>query len=715
MVNSNKVLTVSYGTFSCTLEGFEDSFDTMKAIAEYFRDLAADDRYFGAEPPQPDADMLARIAQREIARQVEARQGESGIVLRASDASQPPAVVAEAGVASSAGVEEQAVEITQIPEQGPATVSAPIEDREKVDQPVVTDAPVEPAEAIAETVVAETVVAETIVDEPAAQDSVVSPDLASEPIQAEVIGESLTEDDNNAVDLIVDEITPDTVDETPEEIVAAEPETEVVAEPVEKAPAQPAADSIAAKLQRIRAVVARNDALAHQDEYTEDLQAADFTATEAAEISDALDVEDLVDTEADEDDAEDTIGAVLGQLDVDSDDVQDDTQDDVAEISESEDDSLFADLEAAQAAPADEAQEDDDVANILEAVAEAEPEAEKPEDVAAETSRKLRRVRVKKIKRVDLDQAIAEGMIEPVADDTPSEIEILSEAEADGATQASTLSDEAEADLMRELAEVEAEFAPAQDMPEPSLDTLGEDTQEPETDAKDAPLVLQPAQKDADLSRLMDEAGVKMDDPETASKAEAFQNLRAAVAATEADKETGGDLGQETQDDAYRSDLAQVVKPRRPALSAPSATRPKRESKPAPLKLVAEQRVDEITEVKSAAPVTPRRVAAPVEPAEVESNDEQFVAFIGEMEVHNLVELMEASASFMGNVEGREKFSRPQLMNKVRLVHEGEFNREDGLRAFGQLLREGKLLKAGGGRFSASGEIGFQPQARAAG
>lgn len=674
MVQNNKVLTVSYGTFSCTLEGFEDSFDTMKAIAEYFRDLAADDRYFGAEPPQPDAEMLARIAQREIARQVEARRDATGIVLRAAEP-------AAATVAPAAAAAEP----------------APVTQAEAPAEPVVEEAPV------AKTAAEPAPQAEATVEEAAAEDmaeEVAAEKPAAEPVEAEAAAavEDESEEDDTADVLasvaahVIEEDEPqDTATEEAEIAEWAEPETfeaEPVeaetfeAEPVEQTP--PAADSIAAKLQRIRAVVSRNEQAARSDEDFSEDEHADAVSAEVTVSEAVADITAAIEADADYD----------------------------AFYDEDQDEAVAPAAEMIADEVADE--------QAVEEVAEEDAAEDAIIDEPGITPAASATIRVTRIRRTEIEQPVAAEQSESLG----------------------SLSPEDEEDLLRELAAVEAEYFAGQDEDEDEDQDAGDrdsifaeadEADEAEDDARfeedeasifggddDEDLIADIDDEDEnadedDISRLMARADEKLGDPDLSSSRETYSQMRGAIAAAQAEKSAGGTFGTRTDDNAYRTDLAEVVRPRRP-VAAGQTPRSREETRPAPLKLVAEQRIDTPRAAATRGPVLPRRVASLVsEDASATAVEGSFAEFVAETGASGLHELLEAAAAYMSFVENRDHFSRPQLMNKVRQLDDQEFNREDGLRSFGQLLREGKLKKTSNGLFTASGQIGFRPDKRAVG
>ncbi|MCO4776353.1 MULTISPECIES: hypothetical protein [Lentibacter] len=713
MVNTNKILTVSYGTFSCTLEGFDDSFGTMKAIAEYFRDLAADDRYFGAEPPSPDAEMLARIAEREISRRVEAHRDENTFVLRADPASLLPMATKPVAKAPEAPAKEM-------------------------------DAPA----------------AAPVADVPATKPEVVRPIKEASPV-----AEARPETSIAGLSALVAEsqASHEADDKLPEPAPRPEPVATT-----RQATADP--DSVAAKLQRIRDVVSKHDGENgySEDEHAEDFLTEDEEATEEFlssaqdDIEAALAADAAADAaEAERFEAEEKAKAEAAQAKAEAEAKAKAEAEAKAQAQKAEEDAKAAaaaeaeaEAEAAEAAqntPVTTDDEDDigallDKLSASDSAGETDPanDAPKPEAfVGDEDGEAPLRARVIKMKKTDFEAALADGLIEEEQDETT----------------ASSLSAEDEADLMRELAAVEAEATQGsksqatrldEDDEDDDYDSYNEadfDEDEHDEDYDDEALSeaagadtagnlfaaeddatentvasavravrtarLVEASTDDQMGRILDKTNTKLDEDEGRGRRNAIAHLRAAVQATEAERNMGGDLGADGRDtEVYRDDLETAVRPRRP-VATQGAARPDAR-RPAPLKLVAEQRIDT---PQREGPVRPRRVKVTqtLVHNEAPKGSADFAEYVETVGAQNLGEVLEAAASYMAFVEGQDAFSRPQLMSKLSGTEHADTSREDRLRSFGQLLRAGKIRKLGGGRFEASEDISYRPNTRAAG
>jgi hypothetical protein len=112
-----KVMTVSYGTFACTLDGFDDPFTTMQLVAEYFRKLSADDRYFGGEPLQPDASKLHQIAMSANPNRIDAEVSDNSVILRQADIVDAPSKVntLDTDVPAQETTPEQPAQVAETP------------------------------------------------------------------------------------------------------------------------------------------------------------------------------------------------------------------------------------------------------------------------------------------------------------------------------------------------------------------------------------------------------------------------------------------------------------------------------------------------------------------------------------------------------------------------------------------------------------------------
>ena len=750
MTSESKILTVSYGTFSCTLEGFDDPFNTMKAIAEYFRDLAGEDRYFGAEPPTPDAAMLHRIAEREVQRMVEARVQNNGVFLR---------------------------------QQDDGTVAQPA-------TPAVPRPALEPARPAA--------LAEPMLAEPAPAAPQTAADLEKQRVSEKA-------QDGFAADAAEDDTLPMLQDVIPSGVAAK------LARIRQSVNATPMTPVLTPETLAAFAVAPQAEVVVQTADI--ELTALETTPEPLADITVAL----AVDGDADPDAAalDDALSRLLSLPEDDADDMP---QPDAASLAltEAKDDidGWLADADGHddQALPVGDDPEPaggTDLTDIATGV--------DPTPAADEATPDMSPVAMEAVDlAADDDFGAAPDFHTGIAD------EVEPEPTVDAGALAATSGPTAPAALVLSEALLLTETAAEAEQPvslDEAIDSLPEDLPQDrddevaaeltaglavDDDTSDAPVsgvagksrrassrVLRMRRdeadtatsadkgtaaakattgEDAEMTRLLRQADDEMADADNRRRLDAIAHLKAAVAATEAERAVTGTAINPpgAKIEPYRDDLAQVVQPTEPEPEQP--VRPRRQNVtvrtqeprpgtirpgmigPAPLVLVSEQRIDRtpptgqpMVAVRSGrlsgaigsgatAPQPPRPEVARPEVAppaatpvsatdhdddEPDTDDNIFVdaagfsSFAEQVGVRSMADMLEAAAAYATCIEQRDQFTRPQLMRRLIASAAGKpVSREDGLRSFGTLLRTGRIEKVSRGHYALADNSPYLAEAR---
>lgn len=839
MTGASKILTVSYGTFSCTLEGFDDPFNTMKAIAEYFRDLAAEDRYFGAEPPTPDAAMLHRIAEREIQRRVEAKIQDNGVVLRASDA--VPAV-AEAAPAVEVTPAVAAPVVAEAPVAAPAVVPSVAPEAPPAAESIVEKLSRLRSEVAAQpgtTGPAATVpfvsfaipdyIEDAGVEDIGVDDILPAANLSASPVDADFLPESDASVEDAAaepplpeeivaeepdlpasltaalaapdVDLEVPPVAPEVVVEAADEPVAADDavaavldavaaeelapgaEADAVVEPASAASANTDDVALAAV---IGAISAEAERFGETETVAEDIAEGAKAAVFADEaLIDDVDSEfSAVATDGPSgEDASPGAAVITAQDGIVADNASTPVPETapVEEEEEEQAEPLFPGEEAAEEAEPAPAHAPAPRNEAIAAIFAPDTDEDAPASPAAGmngrpdlrpgAAEKLQRARARVIRirrgeeadpapvaampRAPTTAPMAdEAQVAEVVDEANGLPSIFAEVEPEQEKPtAQPVSDRNAAEEVRALlsaedeAELQRELAALRAADEEAEAGARDEAEDDAPAAQDARKALESASADEAMGRLMQQTTTEMEGPETKRRQSAIAHLKAAVAATVAERQVTGDKPTEERSVSrlarYRNDLAMVVKSALPSRSGDSAPA----ERPAPLVLVSEQRIDRRRNAPSAAPsaapsiaavaaqpqpsgIRPRRVSSAglamhASPAEIFDDEDEddvgnlfgetkgFAEFAERVGATTLEEMLEASAAYLSGVEGRTHFTRPQLMWHVgTLVPAGTYQREDGLRSFGTLLRDGRIAKVRRGQFALSEESPYLAEAK---